>query len=468
MIKAKNGHGLTFTCPSPEAPELFDRVVRSYLAFGCETGTHLKTLMRSCPGMAMAHCLRGYFLMFMGTRALATRALDEAAAGLEDPEGLEPRERMHLAALRAWAGGSLPGATRLWDEIARNHPRDVLALKMAHFGHFYTGHSRNIRDGVARALDFWTPKDAEYSFLRSMYAFGLEESGDYVRAERVVRDALDRNPDDPWGIHALAHVYEATERFDTGVRCLTEMERNWKPVNNFRYHVAWHRALFHYEAGDPEAALEAFDADVFDPEATEDLDLCNDASLLLRIELGGVDVGDRWAAVATKVESRGDDLMMPFVDTHVVLALASSPDPGHRARARALTEAMHRYGADSDEGNAVCYRDVGAELAQAVLNYREGRAEQSWGTLAALLDRVQAIGGSHAQRDLFWEIAADALEQSEPYGADAVAFYGARSHSRQRDGWNWQRYLAALENSDRDDALRAARIRYQAAAVPAG
>jgi predicted Zn-dependent protease len=104
-----------------------------------------------------------------------------------------------------------------------------------------------IRDGVARALDFWSPADPEYSFLGSMYAFGLEESGEYDKAERVVRDALDRNPNDPWGIHAMAHVFEATDRFGEGVRAITEMEGNWKPANNFRYHVAWHRALFHYE-----------------------------------------------------------------------------------------------------------------------------------------------------------------------------------------------------------------------------
>jgi len=465
MTKTRNSHGLLFTCSDPDATAYFDRTVKGYLAFNNDTGGLLKGLMKSHPEMPMAHCLRGYFMMLMGVRTLIPRALQELQAGLDREAELEQRERMHLAALEAWAGGSLSGATSIWDAIARDYPRDILALKMAHFGYFYTGQSQLIRDGVARALDFWTPADAEHSFLCSMYAFGLEESGEYAQAEHVVKDALERNPDDPWGIHALAHVYEATNRFDSGVRCLTDMEKNWKSVNNFRYHVAWHRALFHYENGDAEAALAAYDTDVFDENAAEDLDICNDASLLLRIELGGADVGDRWSKVAAKAEKRMDELMLPFVDTHFVLALASSQDAAHRARARELASAMERYGASSKDDNAATYRNVGTTLAKAIIEYREKRHSSSWSMMNPVLDRVQAIGGSHAQRDLFWEIAADALGQSEPHGADAIALYGARSWRRQSDGRNWKRYLSALENGGHDQALRSARTRYQGVAA---
>ncbi|WP_425416088.1 tetratricopeptide repeat protein [Oricola indica] len=464
MTKAQNNHGLLFTCADPDAAGGFDRTVLAYLAFDNKTGGHLKGLLKSDPEMPMAHCLRGYFMMLMGARALVQRALQEARTGLERKADLEEREVMHLNALLAWANGSLDRATSIWDEIARAYPRDMLALKMAHFGYFYTGRSTMIRDGVARALDFWSPADPEYSFLGSMYAFGLEESGEYDKAERVVRDALDRNPNDPWGIHAMAHVFEATDRFGEGVCAITEMEGNWKPANNFRYHVAWHRALFHYENNDAEAALAAFDADVFNEEATEDLDVCNDASLLLRIELGGVDVGDRWQKIAAKAAKREEELMLPFVDVHFVLALASSEEPDHRARARSLADAMNKYGASSTDDNAATYRDVGGALAQAIVSYRENKYADTWSVMSAILDRIQAIGGSHAQRDLFREIAGDALWNAEPGGADAIAFYGTRSRMRKGDQRNWDRYLSALERGGHDGALRSARTRFQAAA----
>lgn len=461
MIKAKNTHGLVLTCPEPEAAQLFDGVVRSYLAFRTETGTRLKTLLRNHPGMPMANCLRGYFLMLLGVSSMVPRALAEAEVARACGSGLEPREGLHLKALDAWARGSLSDAAQIWDAIGREYPRDLLALKMAHFGHFYTGRSRRLRDSVARALDFWGPADPEYSFLCSMYAFALEECGEYAEAEKIGRNALDRNPDDPWGIHAVAHVFEATGRFQEGVTHVTEMEPNWKSVNNFRYHVAWHRALFHYEAGDASAALAAFDADVFEPSATEDLDLCNDASLLLRIEMGGVDVGDRWAHVAAKAEARGGELLMPFYDVHAVLALASSPDPDHRAKARALTARMRDFGEAGVKGDAATYRDVGAALAEAILEYRSGKSGTAWSQMEPVLERTQAIGGSHAQRDLFWKIAADALRQSEPYSAEAVAFYGARTRSRPQDGWNWARYLEALETGGQDEALHNALVRHK-------
>ena len=88
------------------------------------------------------------------------------------------------------------------------------------------------------------------------------------------------------------------DRARAGVEWIRGLERRWDACNNFRYHLWWHLALMHLGLGEADAALALYDERVWDPASDEYLDLCNDAALLQRLELAGVNVGDRWAAVA--------------------------------------------------------------------------------------------------------------------------------------------------------------------------
>ena len=60
------------------------------------------------------------------------------------------------------------------------------------------------------------------------------------------------------------------------------------------------------------------------------LDRVDAASLLWRLELEGIDVGDRWAPVADKWMAHVDDHVLAFNDLHCAFAAARSPDPGPR------------------------------------------------------------------------------------------------------------------------------------------
>lgn len=55
------------------------------------------------------------------------------------------------------ASRNLSKACDLWEEILRDHPTDMLALKFAHDGYFYLGYKEQMRDSVARVYPFWTP-----------------------------------------------------------------------------------------------------------------------------------------------------------------------------------------------------------------------------------------------------------------------------------------------------------------------
>src|SRR3546814_5940463 len=47
-------------------------------------------------------------------------------------------------------------ASELFEDILLDHPRDALALQMAHLFDFYRGDARSLRDRVVRVLPAWT------------------------------------------------------------------------------------------------------------------------------------------------------------------------------------------------------------------------------------------------------------------------------------------------------------------------
>ncbi|MCA0213414.1 MAG: tetratricopeptide repeat protein [Proteobacteria bacterium] len=458
MPQVRNRHGLQFTAAGDVASAAFDGAVMNYLSFSKDTGASLKALLAADPDMPMAQCLRGYFFMLMGVGALVGKARQDAQRLLAIEAQLNPRERLHARALDAWTNHSLGRATALWQQIATLHPRDVLAIKMAHFGHFYVGDSRNVRDGVAAVLDFWSPEDDAYSYLQSMYAFGLEECGNPWQAEAVGREALARQPSDPWGIHAVAHALEATGRTAEGVAWIDTMAGQWHGINNFRYHVAWHKALFRFESGDYTNALLDYDQIVYSDGATEYLDACNDASMLLRLELAGTDVGDRWRAVAAKVASRTEERVLAFADLHFVLALTSSPEPEHRELAQRMVGLMEAY-AQSEAADAGLYRLAAVPAAKGLVAFRQGRHADAVQGLAEAAPHLYRVGGSHAQRDLFAGVRAEAAFRADRGAPDTLALLAARTRSHPHNRRGWTLYLDALEQCGDASAIAAARRR---------
>ncbi|WP_292401708.1 hypothetical protein [Mesorhizobium sp.] len=80
------------------------------------------------------------------------------------------------------------------DRHNADHPHDVVALQSGHLMDFYRASSRGLRDRIARVLPKWSAETPGYSILLGMHAFGLEETGDFGRAEEAGRRALDLQP----------------------------------------------------------------------------------------------------------------------------------------------------------------------------------------------------------------------------------------------------------------------------------
>jgi tetratricopeptide (TPR) repeat protein len=238
-----------------------------------------------------------------------------------------------------------------------------------------------------------------------MRAFGLEETGAHDEALRLAERAHAINPNDAWAVHAVAHVHEMRDARAEGLawlsRCLANGGTQW---HNFRHHLFWHQALMLLELERHDDVLALYDRAIFDPASDEYLDLANDTSLLLRLEMAGINVGDRWAALAEKVKTRTDEHLLAFVDAHFMMPLAAvAPDA-----AAQFMDSIDTYMDSADDTYAGVAKAVGRDLCAAVRHYRAGRFEACVDTLEPVRDLVVLIGGSHAQRDVFAEMLIEA------------------------------------------------------------
>ena len=112
-----DARGNQVTAASAAAAAHLDETVRAYLGFRGDTGDRLKAALAADPDCAMAHCLRGYFMMLFGQRAMVPRARRslEAATQAAGSSGATEREAAHMAALAVWVAGDFAGATSRWE-----------------------------------------------------------------------------------------------------------------------------------------------------------------------------------------------------------------------------------------------------------------------------------------------------------------------------------------------------------------
>ena len=403
------------------------------------------------PTFAMGHCLRAG-LAIMATDRAALPMLTESIAAIESQgRRANDRERAHAAAARTWAEGDFAGSIQRYGEILLDHPHDLLALQVAHVGDFFLGASSMLRDRVAQVLPTWDTSTPGYGYVLGMYAFGLEETALYSRAEDIGRRALDSNRRDAWAVHAVTHVMEMQGRLRDGIDWLASRENDWSVNNGFAFHNWWHLALFHLEAGNFARVLELYDQRIRPTPSEVPLEMIDATALLWRMELRSANVGDRWQKLAACWEPFAEHSYYAFNDAHAVMAFVAA---GRTDLAQRAIAAMERKAAGSDT-NAMMTRDVGLPLARGVAAFADGH----YGNAIALLQPIRTIanrfGGSHAQRDLIHLTLVEAALRSRNSRL-ARALIAERTQLKPSSPFNWQLTARSMDlNGDSAGAAKA-------------
>ena len=228
---------------APSNSANWDALVRAFLSHAKDTPVHLAALIDNEPSNPLGPLIKGYMLLLLARAELVPGAYEALMEGERRLLGsADPRMALYATGLRTWLGGDPRGAIRAMERIIDDHPLDAMAIKLGHGMRFMLGDADGMRRSLARVVSVYTDRVTNAGFIRGCYAFALEETGAYEQAEQVGRRAVDLEPSDAWGRHAVAHVFEMTGRAAQGRSWLAD-PADWSHCNNFSFHMALKASL---------------------------------------------------------------------------------------------------------------------------------------------------------------------------------------------------------------------------------
>ncbi len=406
--------GLPITVANEEALSTYERAVSGYLAQKPDAMDLLDEALAADPEFVMAHCLKAYMLKMACDPAFLPAARDSVKAATKAAAGATDRERRHAAAANLMVEQRTAEALQALDGIAIDYPTDLMNLKLTQFCHFWRGDAANMRDVVGRALHAWDQDTPGYGFVLGLLSFGFEEGGDYVAAERVGREAVELNPEDSWAVHAVAHTIEMEGRHVDGIDWLKRTEPGWLENNNFRFHLWWHRSLYHLEQDEIDEVFDLYDTRIRGDKTDFATDIANGSALLWRLYLRDINVGDRWGELGERAEAHARDAANSFFNTNYMMALLATD---RSEAAEILLTAMREESVRNDPISARAV-DAGVAVSEGLRAYYHGDYAGAVDFMLPVRYDQYLFGGSHAQRDVFDQTLVLAAIRS---GRDALA-----------------------------------------------
>jgi tetratricopeptide (TPR) repeat protein len=412
-----DARGVAHSTTSDTAIQLYETALTQFQSYRGDALATLDAALGADPGFASAQLAKAFILYTLSEKKYVPDVVQALNAVRAMSAGLSDRERSLLAAGDQLVRGEWDDACRTFDGVLQDEPRDALALQTAHLMDFYRGDALNLRNRVARALRHWSPEMPGHSYVLGMFAFGLEECNQYPDAERIARQALEIEPKDGWSVHAVTHVMEMQGRIGEGIAWLESREQDWAPDNGFAFHNWWHLALFYLDRGDKDRVLQLYDTAIHPEPAVFALSLVDATALLWRLMLEGIDVGDRWEAVAANWEQRLDIERghYAFNDFHAMLSFTAT---GRTAAAGQLQVDLQATAVEGHASHSMMAREVGLPLAHALRAFARGDFANAAAALHANRERAFRFGGSHAQRDL---VSLTLIEAARRAGNTALA-----------------------------------------------
>lgn len=401
----KDAQGQAVSGATSEFVALYDQAVRAFnLGYGDAVGL-FDAARQASPDFVMAHLGKAWLFAISNDPSFANqaRALVEAAVNL----AMNDRERGHLAALNQALASERRAAVTLLDQHLMHYPFDTVAHQAAVLLEGFLGGFRWVRERTARALPVWSTDMQGYGTMLAFHGFGLEEVGDYARAEEASRAAAELEPYSFWPHHTVAHVMEMTGRPEDGLGWMSAREAFWaSPDSPNQGHIWWHKSLYLLELGQFDAALALYDGPLLRTLRPMSVRLCDASALLWRLDTLGCDVGERWRELLPRWEGHTDGRSLLFADMHVAMAEMRS---GQEALVERRLDRMRETAADASEAGAI-YREIGIPLVEGLMAFHRGAYEPAVALLQPVRYDLWRIGGSNAQRDIVdWTLTEAAL-----------------------------------------------------------
>lgn len=397
---AQDALGNSISAASDAALSGIDDFVSGFLAYEKKAANVLGAADAD-PDSTIAQIYAGFSWMFLEAAGAEDQAALYLARARLTEASANRRETMMLAQLERWIAGDIPGVQAIGEQIVDEFPTDLASAKLHQYFSFNRGDAASMLR-IARKIEASSPENPH---VHGMLAFGYEQMHEIEKAETAARKALSLKEKEPWAQHALAHVMLSQGRVREGVQFMGDASRTWVDLNSFMYtHNWWHKALFHISLGDEQSVFDAYDQHVWSREKDYSQDQVGAVSLLARMEIAGMNVGNRWEDVANHMRSRVRDTIQPFLTIQYLYGLARA----ERVEADLLMQAVEDKARSADAFDRLVWHDVVLPGCRGVLAHARGNYPEAVKYLSIANPRIAQIGGSHAQRDLFGQILLDA------------------------------------------------------------
>ncbi|MBD1843485.1 tetratricopeptide repeat protein [Cyanobacteria bacterium FACHB-63] len=403
--------GLTVRTDAEGTIAALDRFIDQSLYYGNQAESTILQALSLDPTCAIAQAYAAAYYLSQETEIAHRTAINHLKVAQQYAPIATEREQWYISAISAWARGDISEAIDLHEAIALHYPQDLISVQQGQYHYFYRGDARRLLRIAEKVLPM-NLDSPHLHYLYGMIAFGLEQCGDVNQAMKVGLQAIRLNRADPWAQHAIAHVLEEQNRPAAGIAWMEKHSDTWEQCNSMLYtHNWWHVALYYLALGNVEKVLALYDQHIWGrANSFSSKDQVGAIATLIKLELQGVEVGQRWNAIAPYLHARLREHRLPFQDLHYVYALARA---GYTDWVNDLLHSWTSHAQRAAPESRFIWLQVVLPVAKGLIAHAQGNWTITIAQLQPNLSNLQAIGGSRTQRKLFEQIYQHAVLQHQ-------------------------------------------------------
>jgi tetratricopeptide (TPR) repeat protein len=382
----KDAQDLVVTSVSSIALVHLNDFIHQALSYGKEAEDAINKALAADPTCAIAHAYAAAYFLAQESAVARPQAICHLQTAQRHALQATQREQWYIQAIAAWATGAIDQAIHWHEAIAQAYPQDLISVQQGQYHYFYRGEATNLK----RLAETVLPAHSDNHYLYGMLAFGLEQCGDLKQAEAMGRRAVAINRHDAWAQHAVAHVLETQGRVAEGIAWMERHTDTWAGCNSMLLtHNWWHLALYYLKQGDWQTTLALYDTCVWGYARKETpKDQVGAIALLLRLELQGIDVGDRWQSLSLYLQSRLHEHALPFQDLHALYAMARA---GKAAWVVEMLHSMQAHAQTVDRSQRRAWLEVAVPTAQGLIAHAQGDWLAAIARLKPVMHRLQRL-----------------------------------------------------------------------------
>ena len=398
-------YDLPLTTTAAPAAEAYRRGQEALLAQAVAPEALIAGAVAADPAFALGHSALALIqlreLRLPEARASAERGVALAARATR-------REQQHaLAIADAVHGRTAEAIARMQAHLAE-FPRDALLLNNITTSLLFAGRQDEMVQvtepaGAAYGADDW--------FYLGVHAFALQEVRRFAEARRAALRSLDLFPLAAFTTHALAHVFYELGEYAEGVGFMPGWLARYDRRAGLHLHLSWHLALFLLARGQYGEVFALYDRAIRPAARPGPFALFDPVSLLWRLDAysGGAHA-EQWAELGVIAADRAATPGQIFADLHHGMALIAT------GRQTELDGLLGSFAARGRAGNTTA-GEVALPLLQGLAAFAQG----DYATAVRLLEPIEAriflVGGSKAQREVFYDTLLEALLRSGRFAA---------------------------------------------------